>query len=644
MRQFDKATVVDEELHDLKLRFELLEGDRKAYYETSQWAIRRNKEEINSLRQQNKQLSEAIARIKKSEIEVSSRISLTELEKFDQKICDIQKKYDELQAEARAKEQKLRKQMDLFEDIKREADMVHSNTKDSPQAKEIRMLENRLDKAVIKYNEAQSIRKTYELIVKRLQEERLTFDNQLANFEKTVRAKKQDAAELEMMSRDANHAKEVAKAELAQFEQQINEERKQREKDLQTRKEMVKHKLEVADKADRKITKQDELNADPNGNSDVKEQYDEATEKKLAEYEETMRLIKEATGVSDISEVIAKFQSQGETHAQLTQLQKINEIKIAELKEKKKIVQKENEEFKFMGESKHAHSQRTIEEFESHLKQSEQAYIDAKQKYERTVKILTNAKAGVQHLAEKLDAIKVGSNLVKAPAVTNNTVVEALQVCVKKLESLATSLQNKELPEAPPKDNSQQQQPGEVVNILVVNPTVLPQYNTRVKLKPVDFEGTEQDDEDENDDEFEVPDRESLKKHTLQLINSRLKAKQPKKVKKKKAAKDDDIWIVRVYSQPENFEYTVDIAGFESVFVSPMSIYHNAMSHTTISRNNYSPVEPRRVVVVHEEKEEDLPSYELEDNVPPPTYDVQVHEIATVRDGPLPYESIYPSQ
>jgi hypothetical protein len=41
------------------------EGDRKAYYETSQWAIRRNKEDINSLRQQNKQLSEAIARIKK---------------------------------------------------------------------------------------------------------------------------------------------------------------------------------------------------------------------------------------------------------------------------------------------------------------------------------------------------------------------------------------------------------------------------------------------------------------------------------------------------------------------------------------------------------------------------------------------------
>ena len=34
------------------------------------------------------------------------------------------------------------------------------------------MLENRLDKAMIKYNEAQSIRKTYEQIVKRLKDER----------------------------------------------------------------------------------------------------------------------------------------------------------------------------------------------------------------------------------------------------------------------------------------------------------------------------------------------------------------------------------------------------------------------------------------------------------------------------------------
>jgi len=42
--------------------------------------------------------------------------------------------------------------------------------------KAIRILENRLDKAMIKYNEAMSIRKTYEIILKKLKEERIVFD------------------------------------------------------------------------------------------------------------------------------------------------------------------------------------------------------------------------------------------------------------------------------------------------------------------------------------------------------------------------------------------------------------------------------------------------------------------------------------
>lgn len=44
----------------------------------------------------------------------------------------------------------------------------------------IRILENRLDKIMIKYNEAQSIRQTYEEVAKRLNEERVGYDSQLA--------------------------------------------------------------------------------------------------------------------------------------------------------------------------------------------------------------------------------------------------------------------------------------------------------------------------------------------------------------------------------------------------------------------------------------------------------------------------------
>lgn len=76
---------------------------------------------------------------------------------------------------------------------------------------------------MIKYNEAQSIRKTYEQIVKRLREERVGFDNQLAALERTLNAKRHDYEELLLLSGDANHAKEMAVSEQRASERESDE-------------------------------------------------------------------------------------------------------------------------------------------------------------------------------------------------------------------------------------------------------------------------------------------------------------------------------------------------------------------------------------------------------------------------------------
>lgn len=85
---------------------------------------------------------------------------------------------------------------------------------DTPTARKIRTLENRLDKAMIKFNEAQSIRKTYEQIIRRLREERVGFDQQLVTLERTMAAKVRDYDELMLLSGDAAHAKDSAIGEL----------------------------------------------------------------------------------------------------------------------------------------------------------------------------------------------------------------------------------------------------------------------------------------------------------------------------------------------------------------------------------------------------------------------------------------------
>ncbi len=62
------------------------------------------------------------------------------MEKLDHRICEIHKKYDEFQMEARSKEAKLKALRDQLEDLKKDGETVKANVQDSPQAKVLESL------------------------------------------------------------------------------------------------------------------------------------------------------------------------------------------------------------------------------------------------------------------------------------------------------------------------------------------------------------------------------------------------------------------------------------------------------------------------------------------------------------------------
>ena len=47
---------INDKIEELRNKIQLLEGDRRAYYERSQWTMKQNQQKIQKLRKENKEL------------------------------------------------------------------------------------------------------------------------------------------------------------------------------------------------------------------------------------------------------------------------------------------------------------------------------------------------------------------------------------------------------------------------------------------------------------------------------------------------------------------------------------------------------------------------------------------------------------
>jgi hypothetical protein len=239
--------------------------------------------------------------------------------KTEKELALWRRKWDEAKAKSKKRKTELLGLQDKLGELQGiGSDQVTASSDDNPQMRTIRMLENKLDKAMIKYNEAQSIRKTYEMIVKRLKDERVGYDNQLGAIEQSLKGKQHDFEQLLLLSYDAKHAKEVAEAELRKFEAQLQATRELRDKEIAEQQKAVKQRVEnkaLNEEKNKQTHEQEMINK--------KREYEEARKKKvdsyqvdqsavdkkksqIEKYEESLRKIKDATGASDINEIIQR--------------------------------------------------------------------------------------------------------------------------------------------------------------------------------------------------------------------------------------------------------------------------------------------------------------------------------------------------
>ena len=269
---------------------------------------------------------------------------------------------------------------------------------------------------MIKYNEAQSIRKTYEQIVKRLKEERIGYDNQLAAIERSLKGKEHDYVELLLLSHDATHAKELALSELKKYQHKKAAVKQLRKKYTDEKRNQLKEKNELLLKQDQQDKAKNNNNLDDRDDGKSQDLHSNHYEKTQQEnqkiknetldFREGFRKLFEATGTSHVNEIITKYVTQDETVDSLTNLKKNYQDRIEKLNGERNVLKDQLDILKF--EKADIQTRKQIDEIELTTNDITAKCERYKKKYQRVADILVDARAGVTHLSDKLEFFKVG--------------------------------------------------------------------------------------------------------------------------------------------------------------------------------------------------------------------------------------------
>jgi len=407
---------------------------------------------------------------------------------------------------------------------------------------------------MIKYNEAQSIRKTYDQIVKRLKEERVNFDNQLGAIEATLQAKEHDYEELLLMSHDASHAKDVARTELTKLQALTEEERKAREKELDERRNAVTAREEMHSRMVEREKARLEIIQEAKG--DLSQEAEEMLKKNLvtnalqhklnlnvmegesqvsSAYEAAFRKIKEATGVGDVNEVIQKFVTQKDTEKNLTYMTKEAQARIQQLADERATMKHQVDEMKYSGTGGQS-SRQEVEECEKRLADVLSVQDRVKTRHTRSTKVFVDIRAGIEHMSEKLDPVKLDQPAIPVSDDTIVDVMYQLDSKLIKMYSIVGDILEDESPPASPDPDSPGRSRGSTRNSTRqpgagADAAESTSYNVRIALEEVDDPYDDEDDVEIEGVEPAVMGREEMKKHADMMLD-----KATSKGKKKKKA------------------------------------------------------------------------------------------------------------
>jgi len=320
--------------------------------------------------------------------------------------------------------------------------------------KQIRILENRLDKANQKFNEAIAKNKKLRETIDSLRRERVIFDNIYRKLEKELHERRAKSSNIIETANTAYEERDRAQEKLATLIQQAEREKIEFDKEMQQvntsiekykdlrefmkNKENEKADLEKMNIDHKNVNDDDNLQLDKLNPSKDKQNIANASSlEKVESYEETFAKIEAATGIHDIDELVNTFITAEENNFTLFKF--VNDLSNDIENTEQKINEMRLELDQYLGKGLSSDNQRRLllDDLEEKLLKTEKKAGQFEIEYQKSLKKLDLIKSGIESIFTTVECDQEETDeLLGNQGVTESNMIVYLGIIEQKINEI----------------------------------------------------------------------------------------------------------------------------------------------------------------------------------------------------------------
>jgi len=531
---------IEQEIAELQRKFRVLENDKRACSEDSQGTIRKQRATIEKLTRENRKMKSELNETKSnSGPQAENKLVQENIIRMKEQHASLTSKMETEAAAAKTWVERLdshqRKIFELREEMAKGGGMHAALENHKVVQKQIRVLENRLDKGLQKFNDAISANKSLREEIDTLRRERVVFDDIYRKLENELQQKKKEMASIIEQANAAYEARDSAQAQMASLKQQADKEHLEFEKEWRELGRLIENDKRMKEFMRTKVrsTKEDsDMPEAGEGNKHKKKIAKNAwgtakslvtitsNQEKVTAYEDAFAKIQAATGITDIDQLVHNFLDAEDTNFSLfkynnelsSETEKI-ELNVADLKEEYTTLSGQS------NRKEDTEKAKILENLEVRWHDIDRKALQYDSKMQESQQLLAHLRACLDSIFRRLGCTQEDLPAGCSQEVSEDSMTEYLGVVETKVNELM------KLHHAMQEDDSDDEK---------TRPARAGQPSNSLQIKlPSTTEEFSDDEDDEDEDDQRPFTRDELKTKTMKGISKRQKKSRMKGVTEK---------------------------------------------------------------------------------------------------------------